>query len=135
MAIFGVKSNNQEGKEYLDLYRHRLERPPISFILNGQGLAVKKDVYVYVVEPRVPKLHYLGIGLLCFFLFLGWLRWWMAVPIVIMVLWGAFWLPKTYYYMMRWGIKGRDTLEYVGSDEAMRSVMDKWDSKKSTRGY
>ena len=138
MAVFGVKGSDDDAKEYLGLYSHRLERPPVSFLLDGQAIKLRNGTLVVRVEPRVPKAHYLGWGLLLFFLVIGFLRWWMLIPILALIAWGLFWYPRTYFWLMRWGKKrycgSGDGLEFVPTDLVVGMVMNEWGNKKSTRG-
>jgi hypothetical protein len=103
MPTFGIQTSDERAIAFLRIYAERMENPLVQMMLDGKVKQYAHDLFVIAIEPRVPPLHYLGLGLGLFAIILGWTTLWVWVPIGILLCWSLFWMKLTYYGLLQLG--------------------------------
>lgn len=126
MACFGVRVVD-DGKEYIDAYLERMSNPLVQYFLDMRASYVSKDVVGFVINPRFPKLHYVGIILLFASFLFGTTSLWLLIPAGLLLSWWLFWHPWLYYSLMVLGkyksYGNARKLEYLTVEEVMLLVV------------
>jgi hypothetical protein len=103
MPAFGIVTRDEQAIEFMKLYAERMENPFVQVMLDGKVKQYSEDLFVIVIEPRVPPLHYIGLGIGLFAVIMGWSTLWVWIPVGILLSWALFWTKLTYYGLLQLG--------------------------------